>query len=303
MMRLPATLISGYLGAGKTTLLNRLLTGTHGRRLAVLVNDFGAVNIDASLVVAHGDQTVSLSNGCICCAITDDLGAALQAQVDRLDRSDHLVIEASGAADAGRLAQLIGGWPGLTLDAVVTLASAPSLSARVHDRFVGSLVRRQLRAADLVALTGTDLCDPAQAREIAAAHALGAPVIDAPFGEIDPALLLGPAPGAIGSRAARADAATVPALPPSFHSATWSPRGPASPREMLALVDSLPEAIHRVKGFVRDDHGKTWLIQRVGMRSSLEPAPEPAPEPALVFIVAGPRAVLESAISRFETVT
>lgn len=289
LMRLPATLISGYLGAGKTTLVNRLLSGSHGRRLAVLVNDFGAVNIDAALVVAHDDQTISLANGCICCAITDDLGAALQVQVERPDRADHLVIEASGAADAGRLAKLVGGWPGLSLEAVVTLANAATLPTLARDKYVGSLVRRQLRAADLVALTGTDLADPAPAQTLAASLAPGAPIIEAPYGAIDPALLLGSAPH---HRPANPG---DPVLPPTFHTTDWIPRGPVVPDALAGTLASLPAEIHRVKGFLRDPQGQVWLVQRVGRRSVIEPATIAA-EPRLVLIAAGPRSTLDEAL-------
>lgn len=295
-MRLPATLVTGYLGAGKTTLLNRLLGGGHGRRLAVLVNDFGAVNIDSALVLAHDGQTVSLANGCICCAITDDLGAALQAQVERPERADHLVIEASGVADAGRLARLVGGWPGLRLDAVVTLASAATLPRLGRDKYVGSLVRRQLRAADLVALTGTDLADPSAARAFAEHEAPGAPVVDAPFGAIDPALLLGPEPPASRNRAAD----DAPVLPPQFHSATWQPPAALDTDALRRALDGLPAQVHRLKGFFRDGDGRTWLVQRVGERLSIEAAP-PGATPAIVLIAAGPKTALSDALRLLDT--
>ena len=76
-MTLPVTILGGYLGAGKTTLLNRILTGAHGQRVGVIVNDFGALNVDARLIVAHDGDTVSLANGCVCCSASDGTGEAL----------------------------------------------------------------------------------------------------------------------------------------------------------------------------------------------------------------------------------
>ena len=104
--RLPLTVIGGFLGAGKTTLLNRWLREANGQRLAVLVNDFGALNIDAELIAANTGETIALSNGCVCCQIGDDLSGALIRVLESADRFDAVVIEASGVSDPWRIAQL-----------------------------------------------------------------------------------------------------------------------------------------------------------------------------------------------------
>src|SRR5665213_3036640 len=96
---LPLTVIGGFLGAGKTTLLTHLLRGDHGRRIAVLVNDFGAINIDAELVRSRTADTISLANGCACCSVAGDLTRALVALAQREDPPDAIVLEASGLAD------------------------------------------------------------------------------------------------------------------------------------------------------------------------------------------------------------
>ena len=97
------TVLTGFLGAGKTTLLNRILNGDHGLRVAVLVNDFGAVNIDAELVVGvESDDVVSLANGCVCCTIRDDLIEAVLATIDRPEQPEYVLLEASGVADPPR---------------------------------------------------------------------------------------------------------------------------------------------------------------------------------------------------------
>ena len=103
---IPFTVIGGFLGAGKTTLLNRLLRGATGRRFAVMVNDFGALDIDGRLVAEHAGETIALANGCLCCTIGDSLVTTLLALLERSERFDHIVVEASGVADPGRIADL-----------------------------------------------------------------------------------------------------------------------------------------------------------------------------------------------------
>ena len=159
----PVTVVAGYLGAGKTTLINELLAHDHGRRLAVLVNDFGAVNIDAALIADHDGQTISLKNGCVCCSIADELGDALDRVLALEPAPDQIVIEASGVADPANVAAYGQGWPGCRLDAVVVLADAETIQAKSRDQFVGELVVRQLRRADIVMATKCDLVTKARA--------------------------------------------------------------------------------------------------------------------------------------------
>ena len=102
----PVTVLTGFLGAGKTTLLNRILNGDHGLHIAVLVNDFGSINIDAELVIgveSDGD-IISLANGCVCCNIRDDLLAAVQQVIERPEQPEYIVLEASGVAEPSGIA-------------------------------------------------------------------------------------------------------------------------------------------------------------------------------------------------------
>ena len=158
--RLPLTVIGGFLGAGKTTLLNRWLRHAGGQRLAVLVNDFGALNIDAALVAANsGDPValVELSNGCVCCQIGDDLSGALIRVLESPERFDAVVIEASGVSDPWRIAQLGRADPGLALDGVIVLVDASVAPAQWRDPLLTDTVERQLRAADLIVVNKVDL--------------------------------------------------------------------------------------------------------------------------------------------------
>ena len=95
----PITILTGFLGAGKTTLLNRILTGNHGLRVGVLVNDFGSINIDAELVVGVDNNMINLSNGCVCCQIRDDLVESVDALLARPESIEYILLEASGVAD------------------------------------------------------------------------------------------------------------------------------------------------------------------------------------------------------------
>ena len=100
----PVTILTGFLGAGKTTLLNRILNGGHGLRVAVLVNDFGAINIDADLVVGVESDVISLANGCVCCSIRDDLIDAVTRVLERPERPEYVLLEASGVAEPSAIA-------------------------------------------------------------------------------------------------------------------------------------------------------------------------------------------------------
>ncbi|HZX85133.1 MAG TPA: GTP-binding protein, partial [Reyranella sp.] len=162
----PVTILGGYLGAGKTTLLNRLLADSQGVRLAVLVNDFGEVNIDANLIANRDSETISLANGCVCCSIGDNLAMTLYDLAERPDGPEHVIVEASGVADPARIAGYAGCHPRLCLDGIVVLADAETVRARAGDRYVGDVVRQQLSAADLIVLSRTDLLDSQATREV-----------------------------------------------------------------------------------------------------------------------------------------
>ena len=130
----PVTLIGGYLGAGKTTLVNNLLRHASGRRLAILVNEFGELPIDADLIEARDGNLISISGGCICCSFGSDLIAALIQLEKRSAVIDHLLIETSGVALPRSIVQSLSLLPGLVLDGVIILADGETImSARTID--------------------------------------------------------------------------------------------------------------------------------------------------------------------------
>lgn len=154
--RLPLTVIGGFLGAGKTSLLNHWLKAAQGVRLAVLVNDFGAINIDAELIASRDGDTMALTNGCVCCQIGDDLSAALIAVLESDTPFDAVVVEASGVSDPWRIAQIGQADPGLMLDGVIVLLDAGAALLHAQDPILSDTLERQLRAADLIVINQTD---------------------------------------------------------------------------------------------------------------------------------------------------
>jgi G3E family GTPase len=156
----PVTVIGGFLGAGKTTFLNRLLR-TDSARYAVLVNDFGAVNIDADLIARHDGATMTLTNGCVCCSIGGDFIETLGKVLDQQIPFDHIIIEASGVGDPWRIAEIALIEPSLRLSAVVVIADASRIENLLADPRVGDTVRNQFDRCDLVLLSKTDLANRA----------------------------------------------------------------------------------------------------------------------------------------------
>jgi G3E family GTPase len=270
---IPYSVVGGFLGAGKTTLLNRLLRDNRGVRYAVLVNDFGRLNIDAELIVQHGGATIALANGCICCSIADGLSDALLRLLETPDPCDHILVEASGVADPARIADFALLDPALLLDGVIVLADAAALNDQLDDRLIGDTVRRQLAAADIVVLNKIDLAAACMLDNSLAAcrrHAgqaviLRAEQADLPgrllFGQSRPPAVLAPPPDS------RQHAETL------FQSVSWSCGGAIERARFDAFIETLPATVVRGKGllYFTDAPQQTMLWQRCGRRNQLLP--------------------------------
>lgn len=292
-MRIPVTLLTGYLGAGKTTLINHLLGRADSPRFTVLVNDFGALEIDARLIADKGGDTITLSNGCACCSIGEDLGEALAGQLARAVLPERLVIEASGVAEPTRIAATVAAWPDLHLDAIVTIADAGTVEARASDKFVGSLVRRQLQAADIMLLNKSDLIDDGMRDALEAWLGLQAPAamrLAVTRGAVAPAILFGPE----ATRHPRGTpAADAPPLP-RFHTRTVATQTAVDLEALAQMLARAPAGLHRVKGFVRDRAGTVHLVQHVGRHApniEVYAPPDAAAPLALVAIATTPDAL------------
>jgi G3E family GTPase len=264
------TVIGGFLGAGKTTLLNRLLRDAGDRRLAVLVNDFGAINVDAELVESRDGEVVRLQNGCICCSVAGDFIGALALLRDGPDPPGHIVVEASGVADPGAIAAL-GDMPGLRRDAAVVVADAETVRRRAEDDATRHHVIGQLRAADLLVLNKADLVDErALAQTRAWIREITGPstaIVEARLGDVPADVVLGARPG-IG----RPGEGPGHHPHPGFESWSWRCDAPVSGAGLVEVLRALPDGIVRAKGLLhlREDAAHRYVLQLVGRRFSIE---------------------------------
>ena len=165
--RTPVTVLTGFLGAGKTTLLNRILNGDHGMKVGVLVNDFGSINIDADLVVDVESDVISLANGCVCCSIRDDLSEAVIQVIERPERPEYILLEASGVAEPTGIALTFADDPSLIdrvrLDSIICVVDAEQVFAAPEQM---ELKIWQVATADMLILNKTDLVGREQIERI-----------------------------------------------------------------------------------------------------------------------------------------
>ena len=301
--RVPMSVVGGFLGAGKTTLLNRILGGRHGVRYAVLVNDFGELNIDGDLVAAHGGDTVTFANGCVCCTMGDDLVGAIDRLLDGNRRPERILVEASGVADPSAIADVATLHPDLSRDLVVVLADAETVRLRHEDERLRDTVDRQLGAADLIVLNKCDLVaeEGRAAAESWLRNRSRAPIIRTTGADVPMELLAAPTveppdPGetARSSRHAHAHDHASDHLPDHarrFRSRTVPCPDPVDADRLRDALRELAPRVLRAKGFVLSADGPEpeWMVVQVSGRAvEIErwrpPADEGPPAPALVFI-------------------
>ena len=271
---LPVTVVGGYLGAGKTTLVNSLLRQANGRRLAVMVNEFGALPIDASLVEAADDRIVSLVGGCVCCSYGEDLVSSLAMLAALEPRPDHVLLEASGVAFPGAIAGTVGLLQGFALDGAVVLADAGTLRGRAGDRYIGSTVRRQLAEADLILLNKCDLAGDADAAEAwLVAAAPEARVLRTVRSEAPIGIVL----GAWTGRAALPAGGGPFDHTGGYASALLDPPDGAGPEALARILADPAHGLLRAKGFMRRPGGAMAAVQTVGSRWAVSDARPDAP--------------------------
>ncbi len=264
---IPVTVIGGFLGAGKTTLVNHVLR-TASRRCAVLVNDFGALGVDAGLIAGQDGAVVSLANGCVCCSIGPDLGDTLARVAARHPAPEHILVEASGVSDPWRIAQLVKLEEAVSLDAVLVLVDAAAFPEQLADRYLTDTLERQLARADLIVLNKTDLAPPGLA-----AAAIRRIRPDATLVEVAHAAL----PEALLGNGSGRRSGGLHAGPPdhAFRTWLWDDPAPFDPVRLAATLDALPPSVLRLKGTCRLGAAAVpHLLQLAGRRWSLSPAPD-----------------------------
>jgi G3E family GTPase len=330
---LPLTVVGGFLGAGKTTLLNRWLREAGGRRLAVLVNDFGAINLDAALIASSAGDVIALTNGCVCCQIGDDLGAALVRVLDAPQPFDAVVIEASGVSDPARIGRYGRATPDLVLDGVLVLVDAATAAAQAADPLLADTLQRQVAGADLLIVNKIDVATPAERAATLAwldRAAPGVPRIETAQADVPLALLsslgLQASLGEVSREGAGADRA--PGHEPAYEHEpephahdddhahpsdadphhgdvfeTWSSRPTQrfAPEALRALAERLPAGVLRLKGVLRSAPDGWSELQIAGRRLTLR-ALAHAPTGGAAVVAIGlrgrlPGAALEAAFA------
>jgi G3E family GTPase len=280
--RAPFTLLGGYLGAGKTTIVNRVVGHAGGRRIVVLVNDVGAIDVDAALIADHDGTTLSLTNGCVCCALADDFTETLEQVRVMPEPPDHVLMELSGVAEPARVAPWAN-TAGFRLDGIVVAADADQIVALARRGYVGETIGEQIRVADLVLLTKTDLAADggSAARAFVAGHTL-APLVEAVDGQVDVEVLLGLGRGG-----------AVPSTGPVAH-ATYARSvlelGAPTRAELGRIVDELPPDVLRAKGVVMcSDESAPMEVHVVGSRRTIRPRRDlDAPDASTLVVIALP---------------
>ncbi|MGA5412191.1 CobW family GTP-binding protein [Streptomyces pseudogriseolus] len=288
--QIPVVVLAGFLGSGKTTLLNHLLHRSGGSRIGAVVNDFGAVEIDAMAVAgALGDSTVSLGNGCLCCAV--DAGE-LDEYLERLARPsagiDVVVIEASGLAEPQELVRMVlaSELPDIVYGGLVEVVDAAEFE---ETRAVHPGVDRHLALADLVVVNKIDrVDDPEPVLKTVRSLVDRAAVVPATHGRIDPELLFDcrPSEERIGQlsfddlhREEDQDGRHMQHLHAGYDTLSFVSEQPLDPRRLIAFLDSRPAGLYRIKGYVDFgpyDMRNRYAVHAVGRFLRFYPEPWPA---------------------------
>ncbi|WP_432505458.1 CobW family GTP-binding protein [Kineococcus arenarius] len=297
--RIPVVVLAGFLGAGKTTVLNQLLRSAAEVRLGVVVNDFGAIGVDALLVAGLADDTVSLENGCLCCSTED---GSVEELLSRLaaprggEVLDAIVIEASGVAEPAAMVRrvLLSGVEGVEYGGLVVAVDAVEFEAT---RLRHPVLDDHVAMADVVLLTKTDLVDAGALAAVAArCRELNpwAPVVPAEHGRVDARLLFDERP-AVQRQLSLGEAVDDHGghLHSAYETVEFTGEEPLDPRAFVRFLEERPSGVFRIKGFVRfaaPSHQQRFVLHTVGAAVRFERTAWPrgsARRTELVLIGAG----------------
>jgi len=280
-IKTPVTIIGGYLGAGKTTLINHLLRHANGRRLAILVNEFGDLAIDADLIEAEGDDIISLAGGCVCCSYGNDLIMAMMEMAQMNPRPDHIVLEASGVALPGAIANSVSLLDAYSVDGLIVLADAETVQQRARDKYMSDTILRQLADANIVLLNKTDLISTARRDDVLqwlTDVAKNASVLEAEYSSVPSAVILSQFENANPDQSDFYihDVA-------AFRTESIMPPQSTDPDAYAKELIGQRAGLVRAKGFVRSKDGSLKTLQIVGKRYEITSAPHGV-EPGIVVI-------------------
>lgn len=242
----PLTVICGYLGSGKTTLINNILQNTQ-RPIGVLVNDFGELNIDEKLILNQDDLTISLTNGCVCCNLNDDLGASLNFMLNL--NIEAVILESSGVALPIKMSNYGSTWPGYTLNRTITVVEGNTLSELLLDKFVCKTVEAQIIQSDLIYLNRFTEKDIDLLSQMNSEYLIenNADLLYEAIFDLNESLV------------------KSSSLPYEEHnqlkSKVISTNTPINKDNILKFVQNNPD-IERLKGWISDEDNTTWLVQK-----------------------------------------
>ena len=288
--RTPITIVTGSLGSGKTTLLRRILDTT-GRRLAILMNEFGEIAIDSRVIAGRNVQMIELAGGCVCCSLTGELEAAVQEIIDSV-HPELIVLEATGVAEADALVyEIEDNIPMVRLDGVVAIVDA---YASIKFPQMGYTTRTQLEAADILLINKIDLVNTDELKQVeeqARSHNSRATVFRSVRCEMDTGLLFG-----LGIE--KREAVAPPQHTDEFQSVVFTTIKAINRERFSRFAENLPETVYRAKGFVCFADGPA-LFNYVAGRAELEEFP--ADKTELVFIGRGISKIGESLVRKMES--
>lgn len=284
---MPVTVIGGYLGCGKTTLVNHLLRHSNGTRLAVLVNDFGALPIDADLIESQDGDVISLAGGCICCSYGNDLGEALLDLQAGSTPIDQVLIESSGVALPGAIGSSLSLLRGFSLHCIAVVADVETICQHAADKYLADTIERQLTDADLILLNKLDLLDSEDALRVEdwiCEQNVEARVLATVQSVINPAIILDSAWRTSENTTLNSNAA-IPANRP-VKPASAHVHGPAvfdafelplsrsyNAQKLASILADPASGLVRAKGFVPVAEGGLVTVQVVGRRWTVVTAP------------------------------
>lgn len=263
MAEVPFIVIGGYLGAGKTTLINKILGTDHGQRVGVLVNDFGDINIDTKLIQGRDEPLISLTNGCVCCRLGNELGSGIETLLNVAPTLDALLIETSGVAYPAKIAAYGNTWPGLSPGGTLVMADASRIQSLCSDKFVGRLVVEQLRQADQVLVTKLE-------------KGFDWETLRHWFSTQSPSARVSPSEefacqGVFEIRGSNRHPENAPNV--MFETRSFVTYDPLHPDEVTRWLTGLPPEVERIKGifYNAQDPEHQWVIQGVGLQRTISP--------------------------------